>query len=120
MLLTAQCTCSVSTVQRSPKFVFTSADFMDVDDETRGEVNIDIQVDRKFERRAGRRSAFAELSREVKSGQRCKTCRTSWWWIGKCVPSCYLRRRLLVACRFRTGWRWLSLIRSLPQACTCR
>ncbi|XP_070181635.1 uncharacterized protein [Littorina saxatilis] len=40
---------------------------------------------------------------------------------GRCRPSCYIRRRMLVICfNFRLRqWRWRWVVRNLPQACRC-
>ena len=40
---------------------------------------------------------------------------------GRCLPSCYLRRRIFVFCyNFRLGqWHWKWVVRNLPQSCRC-
>ena len=49
------------------------------------------------------------------------TCARSGRRNGRCLPSCYLRRRISVFCyNFRNyQWRWRSVVRNLPQSCRC-
>ena len=49
------------------------------------------------------------------------TCARSGRRNGRCLPSCYLRRRISVFCyNFRRyQWRWRSVVRNLPQSCRC-